>query len=193
MNAEPRLEQLQAGDPGTWEQVVREQGPKLVGYATRMMGDRATAEEVVQEALVAAYRSIDRFMGRASFGSFLFQVVRGKAIDELRRRKRYSELTRGDPEQGYFKANGRWARACEQWDGSADSRLDARRKLALVRRELDRLPHTHRDVLLLKEVQQLASEEVCHALDISPVNLRVRLHRARKALRAAVEVALKEG
>ncbi|MCP4872073.1 MAG: sigma-70 family RNA polymerase sigma factor [Proteobacteria bacterium] len=176
------IEGLKAGDSGAWREVMSLHGPSLLGYATRMLGSRTTAEEVVQDALVKAYKAIDRFDGRASLKTWMIRIVHNRAIDELRRNKRYVDLPDDDPEASYFDGRGKWAEGFP----TPEKHIDAKRRLAQVREAMDGLAHSHREVLLLKEVHGLSTDQICEALEISPGNLRIRIHRARKALRAAV-------
>jgi len=176
---------LKAGSPSVWKEVLACHGPSLLSYAARMLGDKDTAAEIVQDALVNIYCTINHFDGRCSFKSWLYRAVHNRSIDEIRRRKRYIDVG-DDPEQNYFNAAGRWQHDCPGWDGAIAKQLDDRRLLNIVREEIYRLPHAHREVLLLKEVEGLQTEEICAALEISPGNLRIRIHRARTALRAAV-------
>lgn len=179
------LAALKAGKPAAWCAVFVRYGPSLLAYATRLLGDRASGEEITQDSLVNIYRTIDRFDGRCSLKSWLYRAVHNRAIDEIRRRKRYVDV--GDRGlEDYFNAAGRWRDDCPGWDGLAAKQLDDKRLLGRVREQMDRLPHAHREVLLLKEVEGLDSADICDALDISPGNLRIRIHRARAALRAAV-------
>jgi RNA polymerase sigma-70 factor (ECF subfamily) len=131
---------------------------------------------------------LERFEGRCSLKSWLFRAVHNKAIDELRRSGRF--VSPPDDENGRweerFTDRGGWAVPVASWPGSVGARIDASRVLEAVRKEMGNLPHTHRQVLLMKEVHGLSSAETCDALDISQANLRVSLHRARRALRAAV-------
>ena len=194
VDGEPQLEdRLKAGDHAAWRSVLEEHGPALLGYARRLTGDEARAEEVVQEALVAVYKAIDSFEGRGSFRGWLFRAVHNKAIDDIRSRKRYVDAEPGDPDHGCFGPDGHWARPCPDWEEILGARLDAKALLPQVRAEVDKLPHSHREVLLLKEVHGLSTEEICETLDITAGNLRIRLHRARKALRAAVGKVIEEG
>jgi RNA polymerase sigma-70 factor (ECF subfamily) len=192
MAEQEQIERLKAGDAQAWREAFATYGPRLLGYATRMLGDRSVAEEVVQDSLVAAYKAIGSFEGRAGLKTWLFRVVHNRSIDELRRRKRFVDVPDEEPEPAYFNARGHWAESCPQWADRAEEQLDASRKLVVVRREIDRLPHSYREVLLMKEIHGLETSEICEALEISPGNLRIRLHRARKALRAAVVHGQKE-
>ncbi|HEC00152.1 MAG TPA: RNA polymerase sigma factor [Sphingomonadales bacterium] len=179
------LTALKAGDSDAWRVVLVRYGPSLLAYATRLLGDRASGEEITQDSLVNIYRTIDRFDGRCSLKSWLYRAVHNRAIDEIRRRKRYVDV--GDTGlEDYFNGGGRWRHDCLGWDGLAAKQLDDKRLLGRVQEQMGRLPHAHREVLLLKEVEGLDSAEICAALEISPGNLRLRIHRARAALRAAV-------
>lgn len=182
---------LKAGSASAWKEVLACHGSSLLSYAARMLGDKGAAEEIVQDTLVNVFRTIDRFDGQCSFKSWLYRAVRNRSIDEIRRRKRYIDVG-DDPEQYYFGAAGRWHHDCPGWDGPIARQLDDKRLLNVVRQEIDLLPHSHREVLLLKEVEGLPSKEICAALEISPGNLRIRIHRARTALRAAVVHAMRE-
>ncbi len=181
---------LKSGESEVWRDVFAHNGPNLVAYARRMLGDHASAEDVVQEALINVYRTIDRFDGRCSIKSWLFRAVRNKSIDEIRRMQKYVDVG-DDPENGYFKeSDGHWKDDCIEWDGRAARELEHKKLLRIVHDEINKLPHAHREVLLLKEVEGLEPEEICAALDISAGNFRIKIHRARSALRAAVRSKL---
>ncbi|PCI46280.1 MAG: hypothetical protein COB49_08695 [Alphaproteobacteria bacterium] len=180
-----QVEALKAGESSAWKDILARHGPALLAYAARMLGDRGTAEEIVQDSLVNIYHTIGRFDGRCSIKSWLYRAVHNSAIDEIRRRRRYVDVGT-DVLDNYFNEAGRWEHDCPGWDGPVPKRLDEKRLLTSVREQMDHLPHAHREVLLLKEVEGLDTEEICAALAISPGNLRIRIHRARAALRAAV-------
>lgn len=180
-----QLEALKAGNAAIWRMVLVQHGPKLLGYAIRMLGDRGTAEDIVQDSLVNIYHTIDRFDGRCSIKSWMYRAVHNRAIDELRRRRRYVDVSR-DAQENYFDEAGRWREDCHGWDGLAAKQLDEKRLLNVVWDKIKHLPHAHREILLMKDVEGLGSDEICAALDISPGNFRIRIHRARATLRAAV-------
>jgi len=185
---------LQAGDQRAWRDTLETYGPMLIGYATRLLKRRDAAEEAVQEAIVSVHSGMHRFEGRCSVKSWLFRAVHNKAIDELRRNKRY--VTPSDNEDGRwedrFDTTGAWTDPPRPWVGSMGAQIDARRVLEAVQQTLPSLPHNHQQVLLMKEVHGLSSDEICDILGISSANLRVSLHRARRALRQAVEPLLEE-
>ena len=181
---------LKEGRAEAWKEILVQHGSGILAYATRMLGDKTSAEDVVQDALVNVFRTIDRFDGRCSIKSWLYRAVRNRAIDEIRRQKRFVDVG-DDPEKDFFKDDdGRWKDECFEWDGHAARELDHKNLLKLVHKEINKLPHAYREVLLLKEVEELEVNEICAALEISAGNLRIRIHRARSALRAAVQFDL---
>ncbi len=187
-----QIRDLKGGEAEVWRDVLASNGPGLLAYATRMLGNRSNAEDVVQDALVRVYRTIDRFDGRCSIKSWLYRAVRNRSIDEIRRQRRFVDIGE-DPDNEYFKEDdGHWHDDCLEWDGRAARELDNRNLLRIVHDQINNLPHSHREVLLLKEVEGLDTGEICDALDISAGNLRIRIHRARAALRAAVHKSLKK-
>lgn len=186
------LQRLKGRDPQLWRCVLQEHMPQLLGYTTRMVGGRSQAEDIVQSALANVLASIDGFEGRCSIKSWLFRAVHNKAVDHLRERRRWVHAPDGDVGEDWFDKSGRWASPPQEWHRSADAQLDAKAKLAVVRCEIDKLPHLYRQVILLKDVHQNDNREIARMLELSPGNLRIRLHRARKALRIAVDHALGE-
>ncbi|MBL4801414.1 MAG: RNA polymerase sigma factor [Emcibacter sp.] len=184
-----QVKALKAGDAVAWRDLLSRYGPSLLNYASSLLGDRGAAEEILQDSLVNIYRTIDRFEGRCSLKSWLYRGVHNRAIDEIRRRKRYVEVS-ADGLEDYFNEQGHWKHDCPGWDGLAAKQLDEKRVLSVVRQEMDRLPHMHREVLLMKDVEGLKTSEICAALEISAGNLRIRIHRARVALRTALSITL---
>ena len=185
-----QIELLRARDPVVWQGVLKEHSPRLIGYATRMMGNRSDAEDVVQRALIGVLDTIERFEGRCSIKSWLFRAVHNRAIDTLREKRRWVMQNDEAIDEGWFDPKGHWIQSSSDWEGSLDARLDAKAMLKLVHELIDALPHQYREVILLKDVQQLETAHISEILDISPGNLRIRLHRARKVLRASVDTAL---
>ena len=155
-----------------------------------MIGDRGKAEEILQDSLMNIFKNIDSFDERCSIKSWIYRAVHNRSIDEIRRRKRYVDVG-DDPEKNYFDTAGHWQEGCTGWDGHASKQLDDKRMLDVVSKQIDHLPHAHREVLLLKEVEGLDGKEICAALEISAGNLRTSIHRARAALRSAVVQTMK--
>ncbi len=78
-----QIDALKAGSPSAWREVLATHGPRLLAYATRMLGDRGTAEEILQDSLMNIYKNIDRFDGRCSIKSWMYRAVHNRSIDEI--------------------------------------------------------------------------------------------------------------
>jgi RNA polymerase sigma-70 factor, ECF subfamily len=183
------LETLRTGDRQAWSEVLRVHLPALVGYATRMLGDKGRGEDAVQTAVLGVLQTFDRFEGRCSLRSWLFRAVHHRAIDLLRANARYVPMP-DQEEPTPFNKRGRWAEPVTPWN--LDNQLHARRVLELVGVALEGMPHAHREIILLKDTHDLGHAEIAEVLGISVGNARIRLHRARKMLRAQVDRALEE-
>lgn len=170
-------------DPTGW---VDRHGDLLYRYALSRLRDPDSAEEVVQETFVAALRGKDQYTGAGAEGAWLLGILKRKIIDCVRRRNRPDagrETEPGeDPSETLFDEKGNWR---------SDPRIMGRQPEALLEREefwqtfrgcLDSLPQRQADVFALREVEDLSSEHICKALQITPSNLWVLLHRARLRL-----------
>ena len=188
------------------ELVARHQAP-LLRLARSFVRDRAVAEEVVQETWLAVLDGIDRFEGRSSLKTWLFQILSNRARTRAVREHRsapFSALA-GDERDDEAAVDadrfrppddrwaGHWAAAPSDWAGLPEERLLGRETLEQVREAIGELPPRQANVLVLRDVEGWEPEEVCDALGLSPGNQRILLHRARSKVRAALESYLAEG
>jgi RNA polymerase sigma-70 factor (ECF subfamily) len=171
---------LKAGDPAAWNELVRLHARRLLAIAERITGNAQDAEEATQEALVAAYRGIESFEGRASVGTWLHHIVRRAAIARLHARKRHREVVMDEASEP--EATGR--------DGQVSYRAELSE---VIRTALDQLDEISRAVLVLRDVEELSSREVAQALGLSDAVVRQRLHRARRLLAERLRPELCEG
>jgi RNA polymerase sigma-70 factor (ECF subfamily) len=183
--AGPSLEALRRGDGDAWEAVAREFGPRLLAVARRFLTDPQTAQDCLQEALVRAYESIGRFEERSALSTWLHRIVVNEALMILRSRRRRPEESLDDllpvfDESGHRLPSGPTARDPEDMASDEQS-------MEIVREAIDRLPDSYRMVLLLRDLEELSTEETARLLDASPGAVKVRLHRARAALKTLLE------
>jgi RNA polymerase sigma-70 factor (ECF subfamily) len=196
------VEALRRGDEAAFAQLTDELNGPLTRLALAHVPSRAVAEEVVQDTWVGVIRGIDRFEGRSSLRTWIFQILLNNARTRGQREKRtlpFSSLRRRDPEgrdepavdadrfqgrRGEYP--GHWARPPVEWD-SPEERLagDAARGVMLT--AISKLPERQREVLALRDIQGYTAEEACNALRLTETNQRVLLHRARSKVRAALE------
>jgi RNA polymerase sigma-70 factor, ECF subfamily len=175
------LSRLRAGEAEAFEELVRAETGKLLAVARRILPTEEDARDAVQDAFLFAFRSLDRFQGQARLSTWLHRIVVNAALMRLRtaRRKREEPL---DPLLPAYKDDGHHAERFATWDDPAATIERAENK-ALVRRLIGELPDGYRTVLLLRDIEGLDTEETAKLLETTPNAVKVRLHRARQALR----------
>ena len=161
-----------------------EHGDALFRFALLRVGQREIAEDLVQETLVAALKARDSFAGASSERTWLIGILKRKVVDVFRRRARsggLDEAVGGDG--GDFDQRGLWSAKVPRWSGSPESLLRDAEFREVLADCMARLPDQLRAAITLRELDGLASEDVCKVLDVSPTNLWTLVHRARNRLR----------
>ena len=191
------LARLRQGDQAAYRALIRRFHASLTGVAASIIGSRAQAEEVVQDAWLAVFSGIDRFEGRSSLTTWIFSIVLNRARTRISREKRLVGLPaildgsapgeRAVPATS-FKPDGHWVEAPRLWDHISPERIVGGRQLwDHVQDLIERLPTGQRAVIILRDIEERAPEEICQLLDISAENQRVLLHRARARVRQAID------
>jgi RNA polymerase sigma-70 factor (ECF subfamily) len=196
------LERLRAGDEQAFSQVVAEWSPMLMRLALAHVPSRAVADEVVQDTWLAVLNGIGRFEGRSSLRTWVISILLNNARTKGERERRvlpFSLLRRREEEgrdepsvppdrfQGRRgEAPGAWAQPPLEWS-APEEKLASDATRAVMLEAIAGLPPRQRDVITMRDVLGLSSEEVRNALEVSETNQRVLLHRARSKVRAALE------
>lgn len=180
------LTRLRAGDDAAFETLVRQYGARLLATARRMVRNDDEAQDVVQEAFLSAFASIATFSGDSKLSTWLHRIVVNAALMKLRRRRRKPEESI-DELLPHFTDQGYWSDSPSSWDAPSDVLLQRRETREQVRRCIERLPETYRTVLMLRDIEDLDTDEVADLLGVSANAVKVRLHRARQALRTLLE------
>lgn len=154
--------------------LMRRHNQRLYRVVRGITGNDATAEDVLQQAYVSAYRHLHQFEGRSRFGTWLTKIAVREAV-RVRRREAAA----------YVHDREVWAQVIA-FPSSTEDRMSAREWARLLERTIDEIPESYRSVLVLRSVDQLSTEETAEILGLSPENVRVRLHRARKLLEEAL-------
>jgi RNA polymerase sigma-70 factor (ECF subfamily) len=196
------LAALRAGDAGAYQKLFRRFHTSLVSVADAIIGSRAQAEEVVQDAWLAVFNGIGRFEGRSSLATWLFSIVLNRARTRASRESRLTALphvldgVQGDEravDASEFKPDGHWIETPRLWDELSPERVVGGRQLwAHVQEAIERLPAGQRAVIILRDMEERDAEEACALLGISAENQRVLLHRARGRLRKTIDLLLAE-
>lgn len=164
---------------------------QVYAVARRMLRDDADAQDASQEAFLGAYKSLESFDGRSRLSTWLTRIVINKCLMKLRSRRRSREVAI-ETLLPTFKEDGHPTRWTSHWREEREED-DHERRVALVRRLIDELPEHYRVVLVLRDVQGLSTEETAEALDDTVNAVKVRLHRARQALRTMLDPHLRVG
>lgn len=171
------IERILHGDQGACETLVRRHGGRMLAVARRLLRSDEEAADAVQDAFLSAFRSLGSFGGQSSLGTWLHRIVVNACLMRLRGRSRRRDVPLDDLPMGFDEAGGR---AGHKHAPAILSRQETR---AQVRACIDRLPEPHRTILLLRDVQELDTDETAERLGIRPGAVKTRLHRARQALR----------
>ncbi len=186
------LARLKAGDEAAFETLVRTYAPRLLAVARRYVGGDDAAQDCVQEALLAAFRGLDGFEGRSTLATWLHRITVNAALQALRRRGARDEVSI-DPWLPSFDEEGFLEGPITTSPLDAEALLAEADVRAQVRTAIDRLPTSYRNVLLLRDIEGRSIKEAADMLDISETNAKVRLHRARTALKKQLEPLLAAG
>ena len=179
------------------ERWLEEFGDELFAFACARVRDWSTAQDLVQEAFLAALRSYKSFSGRSSERAWLFGILRNKLADYHRARSReaaYAEPESALPEEEkFFRVRGprkdAWLKSLAPRPWTApDEALSKKEFHEVFQSCLDKLPPKVARAFWLREVEGLSSEEVCKDLDLTSNNFWVMAHRARLALRRCLEL-----
>jgi RNA polymerase sigma-70 factor (ECF subfamily) len=190
---------LRSGDESVFARLVDEWSPAMLRLARMHVSTRESAEDVVQEGWMAALRGVDRFEGRSSLRTWVFQIVlniaKTRGVKEHRVVPFSSAFGEGagptvDPERFQSASEpspGGWRQFPAPWP-TPESVLLSNETRAVIDSSLEHLPERQRVVIELRDVDGYEPEEVCTLLELTPGNQRILLHRARASVRRELEL-----
>ncbi|MEM8866473.1 MAG: sigma-70 family RNA polymerase sigma factor [Planctomycetota bacterium] len=169
---------------------LAEHGDLLFSYAiSRVGGDSAVAEDLIQETLLAAIKAYPRFQGKSRIETWLVSILRHKIIDRFRVQKRREA---GDTDEAIFDDHGSLLDVIG-WSEEAGQQLETAEFAEVFDQCLAELAPQQAEAFTLAVMDNLPTQEVCSILGITPTNLSVRLHRARVTLRKLLQSRWFEG
>jgi len=174
------------GDHEAFRVLVDRYQSRAYGLALRVMGDEEQAKDVVQDAFLKAYRSLDRFEGRSSFYTWFYRVVMNLCID-AKRRQPAGRLVEWDEGHALETPVGTGLDAVDparQQTGGPAGALERAELREIIGRAIEVLPDDARQTLMLREVDGLTYSEIAKSLGIPKGTVMSRLHHARRRLRA---------
>lgn len=173
------------------EQWLDEYGDYLYRYALARLRDSSIAEEAVQETFLAAWKNRKSFKGGATLRTWLTGILKYKIVDEIRKRTRERALL--VPEDGeetlddLFDKLGHAKSPANIWHGDPSKDFERVEFWACFHSCLSKLPQKLADAFVMREVDGLASNEICKDLGLTSTNYWVIIHRARLKLRECLE------
>ncbi len=180
------LERVRAGDERACEALVRQHGGRMLAVARRFLRTEEDSADAVQDAFLSAFRSLEGFEGNSALGTWLHRIVVNVCLMRLRARSRSREV-RMDDLLPTFDQRGHHRHPVRAWEDEALARLTRAETRAHIRACIDRLPDPYREVLVLRDIEELDTEQTAQHLGINPGAVKTRLHRARQALRTLLE------
>ena len=181
---------LRAGDPQAFEDLGRRNTPRLLSVTRRILKNDDEARDAVQQAFIAAFKAREQFHGESQPSTWLHRIAVNKALDLMRARERRHEESIEEllPR---FLPDGHHSELFAVWPEPIEEQIDRDRQAASIRDAIDVLPDTFRIVLLLRDIEEMSTEETAQALGITPNAVKLRLHRARMALRTLLANRMK--
>ncbi len=181
-------------EPKEW---VAKHGDALFGFALRYVSDRTAAEDLVQECMLGALKARSSFSGASTERTWLIGILKNKVMDHFRKSSRETPLNEpgqisdtddtdyitAGPDAGTWQPN----RKPKAWSVDPNDPVEQKQFWEHLRRCLEGLDQRLAKVYNMRDIQEIEYDEVCNVLSVTPTNLRVMLHRARKLMRHCLE------
>jgi len=178
-SGEPQLiERAQAGDRLAFEELVRRYADRLFAVVLRFVADAGEAEEVTQEAFLRAWRGIGRFQGRSQFFTWLYRI----GINEAKRR-----AERAPPPAVPTALDDAPLADVPDWSAAPEPLAEQGDLRRVLEQAVRGLPLDYRTPLILRDIEGLSTKEAAELMELGEAAFKSRLHRARLAVRRAVD------
>jgi RNA polymerase sigma-70 factor, ECF subfamily len=186
------LDRLLGGDDDAYAELVRTHGGRMLAVARRLLRDQRDAEDAVQDAFISAFRALPRFSRESRLSTWLHRIVVNASLMKLRSAKRRPEVEI-ETLLPAFQEDGHHVEQYSEWLLPADVLMVREEGRATVRAAIDLLPAGYRTVLLLRDIEQLDNSDIAAVLGITPNAVKIRVHRARQALRTLLDPMMRGG
>jgi len=167
------VDRIRRGETHLYEVLIRRYNQRLYRIARSFVNDDAEAQDVMQEAYIKAYTALPRFQGRALFSTWLTRILINCALGHLRSRARLADVTLDESRVAA--------------EDSVDRAMAREQVARLIERTIDTLPSKYRAVFIMRELEDMTVAETAACIGITPVNAKVRLHRAKRLLREGLQ------
>jgi RNA polymerase sigma-70 factor (ECF subfamily) len=190
LNEKQLVDRLKNGDPGSFEFIVREYGSYILTISKRYLASEADAQDAVQDTYIQAFRAIGHFEGRSSLKSWLHRIAVNVALMKIRSNKRRPVELMTD-NSTLFDVNGKRIETATAITLSLEDVTANNNQREMIKAQINNLPETAKNILLLRDIEGYSTEEVSKLLDISLSSVKTGLHRARQTLKKKLEHQLR--
>lgn len=181
---------LQQGDRTAFRELVRRHQDKVYRLALRLTRDESRAQDAMQDAFLQVYRKIGQFQEQSAFTTWLYRITVNAALMRMRSEKRHRESSLEEASPRYSE-QGEIAEPVDDWSAAVDDDAGNRELAKYAQVAIDELPETYKSVFVLRELEEMSTEDVAQILDLTIPTVKTRLHRARLALRKALAERVK--
>jgi RNA polymerase sigma-70 factor (ECF subfamily) len=174
------VDRFKGGDRHAFSYIVRRYQDKVYGLCLRWLGEASLAEEVAQDVFVALYRSLERFRGESSLSTWIYRV----SVNHCKNKRLYSRRRQRDRHEP-LEGRGRDDAPPRELPASGrgtEARAELSEAQILVHQALEAISEEHRQVIVLRDIQDLDYHEIAEILDLPRGTVKSRLHRARSEL-----------
>lgn len=175
-------------DPETWVDLY---GNYLYRYALTRLSDPEVAQDIVQETFVAAIDAFKRFRGKSSIKTWLIAILKRKIVDHFRRAKNHHHLntvnSAVDDIDRAFNNSGNWLVKPNDWTVNPGKAYEQQEFIDILYKCISKLPDRQAEIFMMREFEDMSTEQICHQLNITESNSWVILYRARLQLRSCLE------
>ena len=189
----PLVDLARAGDQGAFERLVLSHQRRVFNVVYRILGDYEEARDLTQETFIQAHRSLGAFRAEARFGNWLLAIAVNQSRNRLKHWKRRAHSRHDSLSDPVGDEDSGLQRQLPDAAPTALEQLESRQLEGLVREEMGRLDEEYRTVLVLRELQDVAYEQIAQILDVPVGTVKSRLHRGRTELRERLRRRLAAG
>jgi RNA polymerase sigma-70 factor (ECF subfamily) len=176
----PLVERAKSGDAAAFTELVNRYERKIFRLAKHITQNDEDAEDVLQETFLKAYSHLDTFQGQSKFYTWIVRIAVNEALMKLRKRKSSKTVSLDEPTD---TGEETMVREIAVWEESPEQKYSRDELREILDKAVDSLKPAFRTVFVLRDIEELSTEETASALDISIPAVKSRLLRARLQLR----------
>jgi len=174
--------QFQNEDKGAYVEIVMRYKDRLVNFLYRFTGNRETAEDISQETFLKLYKNKDKYSEIAKFSTWLYTIALNEARSNFRKEKKHSAVSINDY---YEDSHNDYQIKSDDYNPEEDA--NAETESFYIQKAINSLNEIHREIIVLRDIEELDYEEIAKTLDIPLGTVRSRINRARESLKVSLD------